>query len=254
MTNIYGYSRVSTADQAEHGQSLIIQDSQIEAAVKIYFPEDEIKKVFVDDGVSGSIALRNRVAGCKLIERLVKGDVVISTKLDRIFRNTMDAINQLEDFKTKGVRLFLIDMGGEVTGDGIGKMIFTILSAFAQFERDRLSERIRDQKKWAVRENVYMGGGIPLGYTTQEVKHNGQTVKILVPDPDEQQIVWYIKFLRARHKQSLEKIQFIINQKFGRKLGLTTVKRSLQRETVYYSMHSLRGRRRQPVPKGKVYI
>ena len=40
-----------------------------------------------------------------------------------------------------------IDLGGDVTGNGISKLVFTILSAVAENERDRIRERVRDAKR-----------------------------------------------------------------------------------------------------------
>lgn len=53
----------------------------------------------------------------------------------------------LEELKDLGVGLHMIDLGGDVTGNGISKLIFTILSAVAENERDRIRERIRDVKR-----------------------------------------------------------------------------------------------------------
>ena len=73
-----------------------------------------------------------------------KGDVVVSAKLDRAFRSAADALAVLEELKDQGVSLHLIDLGGDVTGNGVSKMVFTILAAVAEGERDRIRERIRD--------------------------------------------------------------------------------------------------------------
>ena len=48
----------------------------------------------------------------------------------------------LADLKERGVSLHMIDLGGDVTGNGISKLVFTILSAVAEAERDRIRERI----------------------------------------------------------------------------------------------------------------
>jgi DNA invertase Pin-like site-specific DNA recombinase len=45
----------------------------------------------------------------------------------------------------------MIDLGGDATGNGISKLVFTILSAFAEPERDRIRERILDVKSVSVR-------------------------------------------------------------------------------------------------------
>ena len=53
----------------------------------------------------------------------------------------------LEELKDQGVDLHLIDLGGSaVIANGVSKMVFTILAAVAEGERDRIRERIRDAK------------------------------------------------------------------------------------------------------------
>ena len=50
----------------------------------------------------------------------------MSAKLDRAFRSAADALTVLEE-KAQGVSLHLIDLGGDVCGNGISKMVFTML-------------------------------------------------------------------------------------------------------------------------------
>ena len=68
--------------------------------------------------------------------------MVITPKLDRMFRSANDALANLDHMKKMGVHLHMIDLGGDVTGNGIAKLVFTILSAVAEAERDRIRERI----------------------------------------------------------------------------------------------------------------
>jgi putative DNA-invertase from lambdoid prophage Rac len=54
----------------------------------------------------------------------------------------------------------MIDLGGDVCGNGISKLVFTILSAVAENERDR----IRDVKRHLASQGVYGGGKRPFGF------------------------------------------------------------------------------------------
>jgi putative DNA-invertase from lambdoid prophage Rac len=63
------------------------------------------------------------------------GDVIITAKLDRMFRSALDALGVLGDLKARKVSLHMIDLGGDVTDNGISKLVFTILSAVAEAER-----------------------------------------------------------------------------------------------------------------------
>ena len=58
----------------------------------------------------------------------------------------------------------MIDLGGDVTGNGISKLVFTILSAVAENERDRIRERVRDTKRHRVTQRLYNGGKRPFGF------------------------------------------------------------------------------------------
>jgi putative DNA-invertase from lambdoid prophage Rac len=57
----------------------------------------------------------------------------------------------------------MIDLGGDVTGNGISKLVFTILSAVAEAERDRIRERIADVKRDQKTRGRFLGGSRPFG-------------------------------------------------------------------------------------------
>jgi DNA invertase Pin-like site-specific DNA recombinase len=94
----------------------------------------------------------------------VKGDLIVTSRLDRAFRSAADALGTLEELKDQSVGLHMIDLGGDVTGNGISKLLFTILSAVAENERDRIRERIRDVKRHLASQGIYGGGKRPFGY------------------------------------------------------------------------------------------
>ena len=106
-----------------------------------------IEHTFLEKGVSGSRPFADRPEGAKLLARVQAGDTIIAAKLDRVFGSALDALSVLKDLKARGVALHFIDLGGDVTGNGIAKLVFTILSAVAEAERDRIRERIVDVKR-----------------------------------------------------------------------------------------------------------
>jgi putative DNA-invertase from lambdoid prophage Rac len=93
-----------------------------------------------------------------------KGDIVITAKLDRMFRSAADALVTLEEMKSQGVALHMIDLGGDVTGNGISKMVFTIPAAVAEGERDRIRQRIREVKRHLADNGIFSGGKRPYGF------------------------------------------------------------------------------------------
>jgi putative DNA-invertase from lambdoid prophage Rac len=159
---VYGYVRVSTDRQADDGESLGTQQRIIEGYAMMNGLT--IDKIFVERGVSGSRPVGERPQGARLLSVLLNGDVVITPKLDRLFRSALDALDVLAKLKERGISLHMIDLGGDVTGNGISKLVFTILSAVAEAERDRIRERIRDVKADQRKRQRYLGGIVPFGW------------------------------------------------------------------------------------------
>ena len=158
----YGYCRVSTLRQANEGESLDVQRRQIEGYALMHGMT--LDEVVVEEGISGSVPINERLAGGALFAKLVKGDIIISPKLDRVFRSALDALQTVEFLKTKGVNLHLLDLGGDISGNGLSKLFLTIAAAFAEAERDRLRERVSQVKADQKARGRFLGGSIPFGF------------------------------------------------------------------------------------------
>jgi putative DNA-invertase from lambdoid prophage Rac len=191
----YGYVRVSTAKQASEGDSLEVQRREVEgyAHMKGFALDD----VIVEEGVSGSVPLADRPAGGPLIAKLAKGDVVIAAKLDRMFRSALDTLQTVQSLKARGVKLHVLDIGGDVSGNGVSGLFLTILSAVAQFERERIAERIGAAKADQKARKRFLGGHKPFGY---RVTDEGE----LIEDPAEQAAIKRMVALRKRKKTLFE--------------------------------------------------
>ena len=116
MGNVYGYVRVSTGRQAAEGESLEVQERHLRGYCimqGLLAPT-----MLVEGGVSGSAPLAQRHERSKRLGLLRAGDVVIASKLDRMFCSALDALQAVEELKKRGVSLVLIDLGGSV-GDSI---------------------------------------------------------------------------------------------------------------------------------------
>jgi DNA invertase Pin-like site-specific DNA recombinase len=157
---------VSTIAQADEGESLDVQQRQLNGYATMNGLN--LDKVFVERGVSGSRPLSDRPEGSKLLGILQPGDVVITPKLDRMFRSALDALDVLGRLKAVGVALHMIDLGGDTTGNGVSKLVFTILSAVAEAERDRTRERITEVKRDQRQRGRYLGGRLPFGWRVGE--------------------------------------------------------------------------------------
>ena len=189
---IYGYARVSTLTQAKEGESLEAQKRQIQSYAISKGLELTEAHIFIEAGISGGIEFSQRPEGAKLTELVTEGDIIIFPKLDRAFRNTRNALNVLHEMKERKVSIHFIDLGGDVTGNGIGAIVFTILSAFATFEKERIATRIREVKQLKKAQGKFTGGKPAFGYTIQ----GGVKVK----KPEEQKIITEMKRLKTRGK------------------------------------------------------
>lgn len=214
MSTYYGYIRVSTLQQANDGDSLETQLKQITSYSALKGYEIPSENFITERGVSGNLEFESRPEGSKLFERLEAGDVLIFSKLDRAFRNTRNALNTLYELKLRGVSVHFIDLGGDVTNDGIGSVIFTILSAFATFERDRIATRIREVKQVQKAEGKFLGGFTRFGYRVAEDR--------LVKDPAQQKIIREMKDMKRRG-MSLRRISSWLNKTHSVKMSHSTV-------------------------------
>jgi DNA invertase Pin-like site-specific DNA recombinase len=208
----YGYCRVSTQRQASEGESLEVQRRQIDGYAQMHGLK--VDQVFVEEGVSGSTPVSERPQGALLFAGLKKGDAVIAPKLDRLFRSALDALTVVEDLKQRGVSLHLLDLGGDISGNGLSKLFLTIAAAFAEAERDRTRERITQVKRDQKSRNRFLGGSVPFGFRRGE---NGE----LIPHEDEQKAIRAIEALRAEG-QALRPIADAVRA-MGHKISHETV-------------------------------
>ena len=190
---VFGYCRVSTLLQADSGVSLDEQQRRITA--KCLGEDWTLAEMFVERGVSGSTPFGKRPEGGRLLRSLRSGDHVIASKLDRCFRSALDALQVIESFRDRGIHLWCLDLGDDCSGNGISGMIVTIMSAVAEFERQRISERIRDAKAQLRYGNRHQGGKRPFGYQFGETTGRGRA-RDLVPDVAEQAAIADIVAMR----------------------------------------------------------
>lgn len=157
--SVCGDCRVSTDRQASEGESLGVQDRQLWGYATMQ--SMKLDCVFVERGVSGSIPLADRPQGAAMLSILQPDDVIVSPKLDRVFRSALDALLQAEQLRTRGVSLHLLDLGGDIAGNGMSRLFMTIAAAFAELERDCIRERITQVKCDQKARNRFLGGTRP---------------------------------------------------------------------------------------------
>ena len=101
MSRTFAYLRVSTTGQNTENQLLEIQSAG--------FAVDANR--VISETVSGSVPAFKRPEFAKLVDRLEKSDVILTTKLDRLGRNTVDILNTVEKLTNIGVRVHCLALG-----------------------------------------------------------------------------------------------------------------------------------------------
>jgi len=100
-SNCYGYCRVSTGAQRESGLSIDDQQRKIQA--RCLEMGWELAATFTDAGVSGSTPLGKRPQGARLLAALRPGDTIICSRMDRMFRSSLDALATIQSFKKRKI-------------------------------------------------------------------------------------------------------------------------------------------------------
>jgi len=129
------YARVSTKHQ--NGQA------QIKALVE-YVSRRQLESfgLYIDIGVSGSKVRRPELDRLMRDARLKLFDFVIVTRFDRFARSTRHLVEALEEFQVLGIDF--VSLGESIdTSTPIGKLVFTVLGAVAELERDIIRERVQ---------------------------------------------------------------------------------------------------------------
>ena len=155
---IYGYARVSTVKQMKNGNSLEDQVRQLQEA-----GAQEI----VTDSYTGTKMGRPQFTA--LLERLQQGDKLIVTKLDRFARTAVEGGAIVKALHEKGVTIHILNMG-VADNTPMGKLMVTMLLAFAEFERDMIVERTQSGKAIA-RSNGKRVDGRPKKYKPDQMRH-----------------------------------------------------------------------------------
>jgi len=193
------YGRTSTLEQAEAGAVSIpeqIRKGKALAQLRGVAGKDCVH--FVDKGVSGSTPLAFRPQGKEMLEAAQSGDTICASKMDRLFRSAIDALQTADDLKQRGVDLILIDVSADpVTGNGTGKLFFSILAVMAEFERDRIRERTEEGRRGKRARRGFMGGGVPIGFKVQGKGRDAQ----LEEDEREQAAIAKVKELLESNHQ-----------------------------------------------------
>ena len=155
---IYGYARVSTKTQAKDGNSL---EGQKKALIDAGATE------IFEDAFTGTITDRPQLD--LLLSKLESGDTLVVTKLDRIARSAVEGSKLVQSLLERGISVNVLNMG-KMDDTPTGKLIYTIMFAFAEFERDMIVERTQEGRAIA-RKNKDYREGRPKKYSKKQIMH-----------------------------------------------------------------------------------
>jgi len=135
------YVRVSTEEQAVKGNSLYEQEERGIAYCKAMGWRQPV--IYIDDGYSAKDIHRPELT--RLLESVQnkEHDTVITTKLDRLSRRLLDILKLVDYFEKNSCSYASISESFD-TSTSAGKLSLQVLGAVAEFERERIRERVRD--------------------------------------------------------------------------------------------------------------
>lgn len=207
------YRRTSTGVQQA---SLEVQESGAIAYAAVQ--DMTIVETIADSDTSGSIPMREREGGSRLIARLQewraagRNVTVIALKQDRLGRDTVDQVNTIRLLWSLGLTPHLALEGGAIPRNPQTELVYSVKAATNQYERDQIRERIT--RAFALKKaNGEAVSHPPYGWslepTGQRNPKTGRSIMRLIPHPEEAEWVrsmwrWWKEFNLTFHQIAAE--------------------------------------------------
>lgn len=158
--------RVSTQEQSEKG-TIQTQVEFLESFCQL--KGWVITERYVDEGVSGTTPVADRVAGARLLRdcHRKKFDAVLVYKLDRLGRSVKVVYDCLQEFEECGIGFISATEPFDTTSP-LGRLMLGLMAIFAAWERELIKERSSEGRKRIVREGRWSGGVPPYGFLIHE--------------------------------------------------------------------------------------
>jgi site-specific DNA recombinase len=179
-----GYVRVSTEEQAREGVSLDMQRQKVRAWSALH--DADLIDIHADEGVSGTKTDRDGLRHAIDTAKANKAALIVYS-ISRLSRSTLHTLSIAEELDRAGCELVSIQESIDTTTPA-GKVVFRVLAALAEFERDQLVERTKHGMAHK-RAQGFRVGSIPHGFKAKGDK--------LIPNKKEQKIIDLVNELRA---------------------------------------------------------
>jgi putative DNA-invertase from lambdoid prophage Rac len=144
---VYGYGRVSTAEQTTTNQRQELEGMGHELLEQRWF----------SDTISGKVSAKERPQFSKLLERMEEGDMLLVSKLDRLGRDMIDVLQTLQTLEQRSIKVKVKALGDVDLTSAAGRVTVRVLAAVAEMERDLLVERTQAGLARAKAEGKQLG-------------------------------------------------------------------------------------------------
>ena len=148
MTRAALYARVSTTGQTAENQLLALR--------AFTGARGWTAAEFVDHGVSGAKEKRPALEALLAAVRARRVDVLVCVKLDRLARSVHHLVAMVREFEVLGVDLVVLDQAIDTTTPA-GRLLFHVLAAISEFERDLIRDRVLAGLRRARAQGVRIG-------------------------------------------------------------------------------------------------
>jgi len=206
------YIRVSTEDQAREGYSLEVQEEYLREYAKR--EQHEVYNMYKDDGISGYTKERPALMRLLRDAKDHKFELIIVYKLDRFSRNLKDLLNIVDELLSYGVGFKSATEFFDTTNSA-GKLMFQQLGSFAEFERNRIKERVFPGMIKGVKAGHWQGARFaPYGYNYNKEK------KLLEVVPEQAEIVKTIYSMYLLGKTTSEITAHLYHMNYKTRTGI----------------------------------
>lgn len=164
MKRVALYIRVSSEQQAKHGDSLREQQDTLEEYVKSQ-KDMIVHSTYIDDGISGQKLDRDEFT--RLLNDVKAGsvDLILFTKLDRWFRSLKHYLNTQDILEKHQVHWIAVSQPYYDTTTAYGRTFINQVMSFAELEAQMTSERMMSVFANKVKMGEVISGTTPLGYS-----------------------------------------------------------------------------------------
>lgn len=165
IKQVIGYVRVSTDKQADSGAGIDVQKKAIIMECKTR--GWHLVRIIEDQGQSARSLDRPGIQEALSAFKKREADVLMAHKIDRLSRSVLDFASLVHDSEREKWQIVTLDAKVDTT-DPQGKMLIGVLSVFAQFERDLISQRTKDGLASKKAQGVKLGRKFSIDPTLRE--------------------------------------------------------------------------------------